>query len=101
MDEFNRIRRFVHRPLTGVDDVVRLEPAVTRLVRPANRADADPDEALPRLRFVVAESGAVGQEFLYGTSDRVMQLRIVALEPLPEVVVPVPLQTGDDTGPIE
>ena len=87
----------MHGPRAGIHDVVGGELAVRGLVRLADGADADPDEALPHLRFVVTQSA----EFLHRAGDRVMELRVVARKPLPEVAVAVPLQAGDDAGPVE
>src|SRR5439155_2123 len=92
VDEFDPVRAFVHRPLTGIDDVVRAEAAITGLVRLADCAHADPDEALARLRVVVPHSRVVGEELLDGSGNRVVKLRIVALEPLSEVRMPFPLE---------
>ena len=66
------------------------------------RADADAHERPARLGLGVAEADVLaGQELLDRPGDRVVELRVVLLEPLPEVLVAVPLQARDRARPVE
>ena len=92
---------FLDRPLARVDDLVGLEPAVGRFLGLSNGAHANSNKALAWLCLGVAKPGVPGEKLLDRSRDRVVDLRIVALEPWAEVLVAVPFQTGNGTGPIE
>ena len=99
--ELDAVLALVDRPLPGVDDLVGFEPPIGGLLGFANGADTDPHEALSDLRFRVTESRLAGEKLLHRTGDGVVDLRIVAIEPLPEVLVSVPLEAGYHARPVE
>ena len=99
--ELDAVLALVDGPLAGIDDLVGLEPPIGGLLGLTNGADTDPHEALAHLRFGVAESRLAGEKLLYRTGDGVVDFRVVAIEPLPEVLVSVPLEAGDHARPVE
>ena len=101
VDELDRARALLDRPLSGIDDLVGLEPAVGRFLWLADGAHANSDKALAWLCLGVAKPGVPGEELLDRPGDRVVDLRIVAIEPLAEVLVAIPFQTGNGAGPVE
>jgi len=90
--ELDPILAGMRLPGAGVDDLVAAEPLERRFGRLAQYADPDADERAARRRLGVAERGLAGQELLDRAGDRVVQRRIVLLEPLPEVLVAAPRQ---------
>src|ERR1035441_8629447 len=77
-------------------------------LEPGQQVDREPYDLLFGERqapdgthLVVAQAYAAGEELLHRTQDGVVELRIVAVEPLSEVVVTLKFQAGDLPRPIE
>ena len=101
LGEFDPVGELFDGPLPRVGNLVSLELLERPLLRLADRADADLDEALAGLDVVVTETYAVGEKLLHRTQDGIVELRIVAVEPLAEIVVALEFEACDLARPIE
>src|ERR1039458_9061422 len=101
LGELDAIGKLVDGPLSGIGNLVGLELLEGALFGLADRADADLDEALAGLHFVVAEAQTVGEKLLHRAQDAVVAVGIVVVEPLAEVVVALEFEAGDLAGPVE
>jgi hypothetical protein len=99
--ELDPIGAAARSPFAAVDDFVSGELSEGGLVRLADGAYTNLYERPARLGFRVAEPLAVGQEFFNRAGDRVVNFRVVAVEPFAEVFVAVPLEARYRTGPVE
>jgi hypothetical protein len=101
LGEFDAVGKLADGPLSGIGDLVGLELLEGAFVGPADRADADLDEALAGLHVVVAEAQASGEKLLHRAEDAVVVVGIVVVEPLAEVAVALEFEAGDLPGPVE
>src|SRR2546423_10700111 len=101
MRKLNGIRRRTNGPLTGIDHLVRIEPTVARLLGLSHHTHSDADEAAAGLGVLVSQPGVMSKKFLDWTRDRVMRLRVVALEPGSEILMAPITKTVDHARPVK
>src|SRR5207245_7548021 len=99
--ELNRIRRRANGPLAGIDNLIRVEPPVGRLLGFSHHAHADADEGAAGFGVLIPQTGVMSEKFLDRTGDCVMRLRVVALEPLSEILVAPITKTVDHARPVK
>src|SRR5258708_8180332 len=101
VSELNPVRSFANSSLAGIDNLVRLEPLVGRLLGFLHHAYADADEPLARLGVGVSQSGVMSEKLFHRTGDRIVRLRVVLVEPGAEGLLALVTQAVDHARPIE
>src|SRR5258708_14518382 len=81
VSELNPVRSFANGSLAGIDNLVRLEPLVGRLLGFLHHAYADADEPLARLGVAVSPSVAISEKLSHRTAGRIVRLPVGIVGP--------------------